>query len=201
MMRNCWFKTKSVCGGVCVWVPLHLCLFASLYICAYLFVHSTVFALMCACGHIGMCACWCHPGVSPCLMLIGEFDLALLGSLQLGSEPAQLPQRNRGHLFSLHTGRSVLKSFSESSIHIWTPEVKGLIDMIFTTLWLKMLILIYSMFGFFRIFQYLYLPNSLWPEQKVSKAETSTVTGFMVNSNWGLGSSHIKNAPWIQTTE
>lgn len=96
-------------------MPLHLCLFASLCTRACLFAHLTVFELKCACGHIGSCVC--HSGVSPCLMLMGEFDLALSGSLEQGSEPAQLPQRNIGNLFSPHTGRCVLKHFSESSIH------------------------------------------------------------------------------------
>lgn len=53
-----------------------------------------------------------------CLLDVGEIDLALFGRIEPGSEPAQLPQRNRGRLFSLHTGRTVLERFSESSIHI-----------------------------------------------------------------------------------
>lgn len=97
-------------------------LFASLHTCAHYLFFSKVSALrLCmrtdALLHLCVClyACVSPWGVSVSLVDVGEFDLALFGGSSQSSQPAQLPQRNRGHLFGLHTSRSVLKRLSKQN--------------------------------------------------------------------------------------
>lgn len=114
-----WF----VCVGVCVGASASL--FASLYTCAHYLFFSKVSVLrlcmrMDTLLHLCVCLCVCVSpwGVSVSLVDVGEFDLALFGGSSQGSQPAQLPQRNRGHLFGLHTSRSVLKRLSKQNPHM-----------------------------------------------------------------------------------
>lgn len=112
----------DLCVWESVWVPLlpclHLCTHVHI-ICSFLKSPHCVY--VCARMHYCTCACVCMRvcvspwGVSVSLVDVGEFDLALFGGSSQGSQPAQLPQRNRGHLFGLHTSRSVLKRLSKQN--------------------------------------------------------------------------------------